>query len=224
MGKYQNRSFAKDELKPLNDAQRHMMTAIDSSEVVVVTGPAGTGKTYVAAAKAAQMYANKDVRQIIITRPHIPVGHDIGFLPGDLAEKTHPWALPVLSTLSEKLGKQRVECDSKETANRPANIEVVPLAMIRGRSFDNAFIIVDEAQNLTMHELKALLTRQGKFSKLVLNGDTNQRDTDANGLAELVDLIHDYQLPVPVINFRIQDVVRSGITKMWLEVFHSEGI
>lgn len=224
MGKYQNRTFDTS-LKPMNDAQRHLMTAIASSEVVIVTGPAGTGKTYVTASMAAQMKQSKDIQKIVITRPHVPVGQDIGFLPGDLAEKTHPWALPVLSVLQERLGKSHVESLVKETDSRPPNIEVVPLAMIRGRSFDNTFMIVDEAQNLTLHELKALVTRQGKYSKLVLNGDITQRDDTAfDGLPRLIDMVYRYHLPVPVIEFGIKDVVRSGITKMWLETFYEEGV
>lgn len=224
MGKYKNRRVS-HALQPMNDAQRHLMTAIESSEVVIVKGPAGTGKTYVTAAMAAEMKIDKTIRDIVITRPHVPVGEDIGYLPGDLAEKTHPWAMPVLSVLAEKLGRGAVECGVKETDSRPPNIEVVPLAMIRGRSFDNTFMIVDEAQNLTLHELKALLTRQGKYSKLVLNGDVTQRDDyDVNGLERLIQMVHKYQLPVPVIEFDIKDVVRSGITKMWVETFYEEGV
>mgnify|MGYP000026457229 FL=1 len=223
MGNYNSRRL-NSRLEPMTDRQGDLMVAIDEYDCVVVTGPAGTGKTYVTASKAAEMYADRDIQKIVITRAHEPVGRDIGFLPGDLAEKTEPWALPVLSVLEEKLGGGIIKCDMKETKKRPANIEVVPLAMIRGRSFDNTFMIVDEAQNLTLHELKALLTRQGKWSKLVLNGDISQVDNGATGLSELTRIIRHHRLPVPIVNFTIEDVVRSGITKMWLETFYKEGI
>jgi phosphate starvation-inducible PhoH-like protein len=190
------------------------------ADQVIVCGPAGTGKTYVAASHAASLYNTKQIDKIIITRPHIEVGKGIGFLPGDLTEKVLPWALPVLDVLEQHLGKGKVE-----TAIKNGNIEIVPLALIRGRSFDNALIIVDEAQNLTVPEMKAMLTRVGENSQIVLDGDVEQTDLkETSGLAKIVHLAKKYSLPIPVIEFTIEDVVRSDICKQWLQVFKDEGI
>ena len=157
------------ELIPRNDNQALYIKALEDSDQVIVFGPSGTGKTYVVSTFAANLYHLKVIDKIVITRPHIAVGKEIGFLPGTLEEKAAPWALPVLDVLEKKLGKGVVE-----TAIKAGNIEVAPLALMRGRSFEDAFIICDESQNITFHELKMLLTRVGDGSKLVLNGDVMQ--------------------------------------------------
>jgi len=144
-------------LVPRTEKQKEFLEALKTSSQVFVLGPAGTGKTYVTATYAADLYTLKKIDKIVITRPHIAVGKDLGFLKGDLEEKTKPWALPVLDVLEKHLGKGAVD-----TAIKSGNIEMAPLALMRGRSFDNAFIIVDETQNITTHELKMLLTQVGK--------------------------------------------------------------
>lgn len=185
-----------------------------------ILGPAGTGKTYVTATYAADLYTLKEIDKIVITRPHIAVGKDIGFLPGTLEEKTYPWALPVLDVLQKHLGKGAVETGIKND-----NIEMAPLALMRGRSFDNAFIIVDEAQNITTHELKMLLTRVGEGSTIVLNGDVQQSDLkEADGLSKVIHLAKKHMLPVPVIEFGVEDIVRSDICAQWVKVFMKEGV
>ena len=131
--------------------QKEFLDALKVSSQVFVLGPAGTGKTYVTATYAADLYTTKQIDKIVITRPHVAVGKELGFLKGDLTEKTMPWALPVLDVLEKHLGKGTVE-----TGIKNGNIEMAPLALMRGRSFDNAFIIVDETQNITTHELKML--------------------------------------------------------------------
>ena len=139
-------------------------------------------------------------------------------MKGDLEEKTKPWALPVLDVLEKHLGKGVVD-----TAIKAGNIEVAPLALMRGRSFDNAFIIVDETQNITTHELKMLLTRVGENSSIVLNGDIQQSDLkEADGLSKVIHLAKKYMLPVSVIEFTVDDIVRSDITSMWVKVFVKE--
>ena len=142
---------------PKTENQGKLLEALKSSRQVFILGPAGTGKTYVTATYAADLYTMKEIDKIVITRPHVAVGKELGFLKGDLQEKTMPWALPVLDVLEKHLGKGTVE-----TGIKAGNIEMAPLALMRGRSFDNAFIIVDETQNITTHELKMLLTRVGK--------------------------------------------------------------
>jgi phosphate starvation-inducible PhoH-like protein len=145
------------ELVPRNSKQNDYLQALKHYSQVVVFGPAGTGKTYCVSTFAANQYHMKEIDKIVITRPHVAVGKDIGYLPGTLEEKSAPWALPVLDVLEEHLGKGVVE-----TALKSGNIEVAPLALMRGRSFKNAFIICDEAQNISFHELKMLVTRVGE--------------------------------------------------------------
>ena len=187
---------------------------------MLVLGPAGTGKTYVTATVAADAYTLKEIDKIVITRPHVAVGKDIGFLPGTLEEKTYPWALPVLDVLVKHLGKGAVD-----TGIKNGNIEMAPLALMRGRSFESAFIIVDEAQNITTHELKMLLTRVGEGSTIVLNGDAQQSDLkEADGLSKVIHLAKKHQLPVPIIEFTLDDIVRSDICAQWVKVFYKEGL
>lgn len=156
---------------PMNDRQAEYIEALSTASQIIVFGPSGTGKTFVVSSYAASLYQTKDIDKIVITRPHVSVGKDLGYLKGDLEEKTKPWAMPVLDVLEQHLGKGVVE-----TGIKNGNIEMAPLALMRGRSFNNAFVICDEAQNITFHELKMLLTRVGKNTKLVLNGDIMQSE------------------------------------------------
>lgn len=208
------------QLLPRNDKQAEYIKALQESDQVIVFGPSGTGKTYVVSTFAANLYHLKVINKIVITRPHVAVGKDIGYLPGTLEEKSAPWALPVLDVLERQLGKGVVE-----TALKSGNIEVAPLALMRGRSFEDSFIICDESQNITFHELKMLLTRIGDGSKLVLNGDVMQSDLkEADGLSKIVHIVKKNMLPVPVVEFGTQDIVRSSMTKLWVETFIREGL
>jgi phosphate starvation-inducible PhoH-like protein len=202
------------------DRQKDLIEALRSSSQVLILGPAGTGKTYVTATFAADLYVTKQIDKIVITRPHVAVGKDLGFLPGTLEEKTYPWALPVLDVLTKHLGKGTVD-----TAIKNGNIEMAPLALMRGRSFDDSFIIVDETQNITTHELKMLLTRVGENSKIVLNGDAQQSDLkEADGLSKIIHLAKKHMLPVPIIEFGIEDIIRSDICAEWVKIFMKEGL
>ena len=205
---------------PRTEKQGELIKAIKGSKQVLILGPAGTGKTYVTATCAADLYTLKEIDKIVITRPHVAVGKDIGFLPGTLEEKAQPWALPVLDVLTKHLGKGAVD-----TALKAGNIEVATLALMRGRSFDNAFIIVDEAQNIEVSEIKMLLTRVGEGSTIVLNGDIQQSDLKGtSGLAKIIHLAKKHMLDVPVVEFGIDDIVRSGICADWVKVFMKEGL
>ena len=207
-------------LTPRTDNQGLLITALIQSSQVFILGPAGTGKTYVTATYAADQYTLKEIDKIVITRPHVAVGKELGFLKGDLTEKTMPWALPVLDVLEKHLGKGAVE-----TGIKNGNIEMAPLALMRGRSFDNAFIIVDEAQNITTHELKMLLTRVGEGSTIVLNGDAQQSDLkEADGLSKVIHLAKKHMLDVPIIEFGVDDIVRSGVCAEWVKVFMKENL
>ena len=207
-------------LFPRNEKQGQYIKALSESDQVIVFGPSGTGKTYVVSTFAADLYHRKKINKIVITRPHVSVGKDIGYLPGTLEEKAAPWALPVLDVLEKKLGKGVVE-----TALKSGNIEVAPLALMRGRSFEDSFIICDESQNITFHELKMLLTRIGDGSKLVLNGDVMQSDLkEADGLSKVVHIVKKHLLPVPIVEFGVEDIVRSDMTKLWVKTFIKEGV
>jgi|TARA_R110000764_G_scaffold6960_1_gene25458 phosphate starvation-inducible protein PhoH and related proteins len=207
-------------LVPKTNTQGDLISALTNSNQVFILGPAGTGKTYVTATFAADLYITKDIDKIVITRPHVTVGKDMGYLPGTLEEKTYPWALPVLDVLIKHLGKGAVE-----TGIKNGNIEMAPLALMRGRSFDNSFIIVDETQNITTHELKMLLTRVGEGSRIVLNGDVQQSDLpNGDGLSKVIHLSKKHMLPVPVVEFGVDDIIRSDICAQWVKVFLKEGI
>jgi len=207
-------------LVPRTDRQKELIDALKTHSQVFILGPAGTGKTYVTATYAADLYTTKEIDKIVITRPHVAVGKELGFLKGDLQEKTMPWALPVLDVLEKHLGKGTVE-----TGIKNGNIEMAPLALMRGRSFDNAFIIVDETQNITTHELKMLLTRVGEDTTIVLNGDVQQSDLkEADGLSKVIHLAKKHMLPVPIIEFGVDDIIRSDICAQWVKVFMKENL
>jgi phosphate starvation-inducible PhoH-like protein len=205
---------------PKTEAQKGLMDAIETSSQVIVLGFAGTGKTYVTATMAADLYTLKKIDKIVITRPMVSVGKDIGILPGDLGEKVAPWAMPVLDVLHKHWGKGMLE-----TAIKNGNVEMAPLSMMRGRSFENAFVIADEAQNITTAELKMLLTRIGEGSTIVLNGDVMQSDLKGeDGLSKVAHLAKKHMLPIPIIEFGLGDIVRSDICAQWVKVFYAEKI
>lgn len=207
-------------LKALNDKQKDYIKALTAHDQVIVCGFSGTGKTYIAATYAANMYASKEISKIILTRPNISVGKDLGFFPGTLEEKFAPWAAPVLDVLNEQLGKGVVE-----TGIKNGNIEMAPLSTMRGRSFKDSFIILDEAQNTTVAEIKMFLTRIGRDCKVVINGDIKQSDISGqSGLAKIIHLAKKHSMPVPVIEFGVDDIVRSDICKQWIIAFEGEGL
>jgi phosphate starvation-inducible protein PhoH and related proteins len=206
------------DLKPLNDNQRLYINALKSSDQVIVCGYSGTGKTYIAATYAANMYASREIDKIVITRPNVSVGKDLGFFPGTLEEKMAPWAAPVVEVLIEQLGKGVVE-----TGMKNGNIEVAPLSTMRGRSFKNAYVILDEGSNTTVPEMMMFLTRIGKNCKVVINGDVRQQDIkEQSGLSKVLHLIKKYNMPIPVVEFAVEDIVRSDMVREWIKVFTEE--
>jgi phosphate starvation-inducible protein PhoH and related proteins len=205
-------------LKPLNDNQKLYLKALETADQMIVCGFSGTGKTFMAATYAANMYANHQISKIILTRPNVSVGKDLGYFPGTLEEKFSPWAAPVLDVLQEQLGQGTVE-----TGIKNGNIQMAPLSTMRGRSFHDAFIILDEGQNTTVAEMKMFLTRVGKGCKVVINGDVKQSDIQGqSGLSKIIHLAKKYQLQVPVIEFGVDDIVRSDICKQWIIAFEAE--
>lgn len=207
---------------PKNDNQAAMLKAMRSHDEVIVTGYAGTGKTFLAATEAANLYLQRKIKRIVILRPAVAVGKDPGALPGDLAEKNAPWAAPVIDVLIEQLGSGVVESGLKN-----GNILAQPIATARGKTLANAFIIIDEAQNLTIEELKLLTTRVGENSRIVINGDIKQTDLKGktqSGLAKCVQMATKYNMNIPLIDFQIDDIVRSEICKKWIIAFDAEGL
>lgn len=216
---YSNRQGFRPPLVPQTETQKEYIDAIRFYDQVICLGPAGSGKSFVAATMAADALMDKSIRRVVLTRPNVPTGKSIGFLPGELEQKFAPWAAPILDTMKDRMGRGHFE----EAYGK--KIEVVPTEYIRGRSFEDAFIIVDEAANLTIEQIKALLTRQGSGSTMVLNGDVQQNDLGpTSGLPKLLDMIERRKLSVPVIEFTVDDIVRSAACKMWVEAFLEEGI
>ena len=202
------------ELVPKNSNQEFYIKSLRSSDQVVVFGPAGTGKTYVVATEAASLYHTKAINRIVITRPHVAVGKDVGFLPGTLEEKCAPWSLPVIDVLQRHLGNGVVE-----TGLKNGNIETAPLALMRGRSFDNAFVIVDEAQNVTHNQMETVIGRLGKGSKMVICGDMAQidlkdkRETGFSFLSRIEESVGGFSISTLLQNHR-HDIV-SPILKVY---------
>jgi phosphate starvation-inducible protein PhoH and related proteins len=202
-------------LKPLTATQADYLDALRTSPQIVVLGPAGTGKTWIAATYAADLYRHKQIAKIIITRPNVPCGRSLGFFPGSLRDKFAPWASPIVEAIKERIGTA-----AYEIALKNESIEMVPFEVMRGRSWKDAFILLDEAQNTTTAEIKTFLTRVGEDCTVVINGDVSQCDlAEASGLRTMLHLIRSKNLPVPVIEFTLADVVRSGVCAMWVRAF-----
>lgn len=207
-------------LRPKTQKQADYLHALHTADAVVVLGPAGTGKTYVAATYTADRFADGAIDKIIITRPNVPAGRDIGFLPGDLKEKMEPYAASFLTPMRERLGKQQFD-----SAMRGGKIEIVPFATMRGRSFSDALIILDEAQNATLPEMKMFLTRQGEGSQIVVNGDISQSDLPGDsGLKTVLQLIKKHNMQIPIIEFGLDDIVRSDLCAAWCRAFYMENL
>ena len=208
------------QLLPKTFKQEEYVKHLDTASQVIVLGPAGTGKTYIAATKASQLYQIKAIDKIIITRPNVAAGKSIGYFPGTLEEKMMPWVMPVLEVLHWHLGKGVVE-----TGFKNGNIEIAPFETMRGRSFQDAFVILDEAQNVTPHEMKMFLTRVGQNCTVVLNGDIQQSDLgETSGLAKAIHIAKKHLIPVPVVEFTADDIVRSDLCKQWIVAFMKEGL
>jgi phosphate starvation-inducible PhoH-like protein len=207
-------------LLPKNERQREYIEALRTAPQVIVTGPAGTGKTWVAGTKAAQLFHAGQIDKIILTRPNVAAGRSLGFFPGTLEEKMGPWCVPYLEVLEEHLGKEVLDIAIKNK-----NIDIVPFEVMRGRTFKNAFVVLDEAQNASAHELKMFLSRIGENAQCVLNGDILQTDLrEGSGLAKIITVVKQQMLPVPVIEFTMDDIVRSDICAMWIKALHKAGI
>lgn len=209
-------------IKPRNGNQSIYLNALKNDSVVICLGPAGTGKTFMAAAFAANELLQNRTDKIILTRSNIPVGKSVGFFPGTIDDKMGPWLAPLTSIIKIVIGPGAFDCALKK-----GNIEMVPLEVIRGRSWDNSIIIIDESQNLTIEEIKAISTRIGEKALMVFCGDISQSDLSKSegGLSRFCDIIEKYEIPnTSIIEFTIDDIVRSNICGALVRAFYSENL
>lgn len=197
-------------IKAKTPNQKKMVTACDKHDVVFAVGPAGTGKTYTAVALAVRALKNSMVKKIILTRPAVEAGENLGFLPGDLKEKIDPYLRPLYDALDDM-----IQIDKLNYFMQNRIIEVAPLAYMRGRTLDNAFIILDEAQNATVTQIKMFLTRLGPSAKCMITGDLSQIDLPRSvnsGLKKAIDLLGDLE-GISTVRLTADDVVRHRLVK-----------
>lgn len=197
-------------IKPKTLGQRRYIEAIEKNTIVLGVGPAGTGKTYLAVAMAVRAFRAHEVNRIILTRPAVEAGEKLGFLPGDLQEKVNPYLRPLYDALLETLGAETFQKHKEK-----GTIEVAPLAYMRGRTLDDAFIILDEAQNTTPEQIKMFLTRLGFHSKMVITGDITQidlPDSRRSGLIEAMKVLRNIN-DIAVMKFSDKDVVRHKLVQ-----------
>jgi len=205
-------------IEPLNNKQQDYYISLLGSPCVICTGSAGTGKTYLAASVAAKDLAERRIQRIVLSRANVSTGKSIGALPGTVEEKMAPWLMPITDVLRQQLGHGFYEHAVKTGA-----VIIQPLETIRGRSFDDSIVLMDECQQLSIEELKAITTRIGENSKLYLMGDNKQRDVKSDGISWLLQLIEKYKLPVDSHSFTSDDIVRSGLCQSFVKAFESEG-
>lgn len=197
-------------VKPRTHTQIKLVEACNNDDLVFAIGPAGTGKTYVAVALAVRALKDKKVRKIILTRPAVEAGENLGFLPGDLNEKLAPYLQPLYDALRDMVPAEKLQKYSEN-----GTIQVAPLAYMRGRTLDNAFVILDEAQNTTKMQMKMFLTRMGKSAKFVVTGDITQIDLPRNqgsGLQDAMKIL-DKVKGISFVHFNEKDVVRHELVK-----------
>jgi phosphate starvation-inducible PhoH-like protein len=196
--------------------QQKLVKAVEGSDMVFAIGPAGTGKTYTAVALAVKALKERKVRRIILTRPAVEAGENLGFLPGDLREKLDPYLQPLYDALKEMIPATRLADHLDEGI-----IQIAPLAFMRGRTLDHAFVILDEAQNATLPQLKMFLTRMGRNAKFVITGDVTQvdlPDRQPSGLTPAVDMLRNVE-GITVIELTEQDVIRHELVTRVLVAF-----
>jgi phosphate starvation-inducible PhoH-like protein len=210
------RNFGKKVLAPKSINQRRYLEAIERNDMVFGVGPAGTGKTYLAVAMAVSALINKQVARIILTRPAVEAGERLGFLPGTLQEKVDPYLRPLYDALYDMLDSERVEKLLERNI-----IEVAPIAFMRGRTLNDSFIILDEAQNSTPEQMKMILTRQGFGSKMVVNGDITQIDLPngrRSGLIDAVEVLKGVE-GISFVQFDERDVVRHTLVQRIVKAY-----
>lgn len=196
--------------------QVRLLGSVKKNDIIFAIGPAGTGKTYTAVALAVRALKNKEVRRIILTRPAVEAGENLGFLPGDMREKIDPYLRPLYDALDDMLPADKL----KQYLDRRV-IEIAPLAFMRGRTLDSAYVILDEAQNCTHLQLKMFLTRMGPSAKFIVNGDLTQIDlpsTEKSGLVHAIHLLEKIE-GIDIIEFTVEDVTRHKLVKKIINAY-----
>ena len=201
-------------IKSKSPGQDELIAAIDAKNLVMALGPAGTGKTYLAIAKAVEALEAGKVGRIVLSRPAVEAGESLGFLPGEMEDKLAPYLRPLYDALSDRLSMKRVRALMTEGA-----IEIAPVGFMRGRTLNNAFVVIDEAQNCTYGQLKMLLTRLGWHSTMVVTGDPNQSDLlpELSGLGPVADKLEAVS-NIAVVRLKDRDIVRHPLVAEMLGV------
>ena len=205
-------------IKPQTENQRKMVVLMDKNDMLFAVGPAGTGKTYTAVALAVRALKEKEVRKIILTRPAVESGENLGFLPGDLKEKLDPYMQPLYDALRDMIPHEKLESYIEKGV-----IQIAPLAFMRGRTLDNAFVILDEAQNTTHNQMKMFLTRMGKSAKFIITGDPGQIDLprkQVSGLKESLLALKDIN-GIAQVFLDYKDVVRHKLVRSIISAYKS---
>ena len=203
-------------IKTKSPNQKKFVETVKKNDVVFAVGPAGTGKTYIAVALAVRALKNKEIKRIIITRPAVEAGENLGFLPGDLQEKIDPYLRPVYDALDDMIPSEKLKYYRENRV-----IEIAPLAYMRGRTLSNAFILLDEAQNTTPMQIKMFLTRLGQNSKLIINGDRTQIDLKPNqksGLDDAIQILKNVK-GIGHVELNEKDVIRHPVVKEIIKAY-----
>ncbi|MDE5962962.1 MAG: PhoH family protein, partial [Alistipes sp.] len=196
--------------------QQRLVKLYDKNDLLFAVGPAGSGKTYTAIALAVRALKERQVRRIILTRPAVEAGEKLGFLPGDLKEKLDPYLQPLYDALNDMIPPAKLVKYIEE-----GTVQIAPLAYMRGRTLDNAFVILDEAQNTTLPQIKMFLTRMGRNARFIVTGDVTQIDlpkkTDS-GLIRAMEYLHDVE-GIGIVEFDNRDIVRHRLVKEIVDAF-----
>ena len=206
-------------VKARTSNQRKLVDLSYDKDMVFAIGPAGTGKTYTAVALAVRALKNKEVKRIILTRPAVEAGENLGFLPGDMKDKLDPYMQPLYDALNDMIPSEKLKAFIEERV-----IQIAPLAFMRGRTLDNAFVILDEAQNTTVQQMKMLLTRMGRSAKFVVTGDMTQIDLpnrQKSGLSHSLDLLKDVP-EIGMVYLDQKDVIRNKLVMKIIQAYKQE--
>ena len=200
--------------------QLQLVNDYSTNDLIIADGPAGTGKTYTSIALAVRALKNREVKKIVLTRPAVEAGERLGFLPGDMKEKLDPYLQPLYDALHDMIPFKRLE-----TWIEDGTVQIAPLAFMRGRTLENAFVILDEAQNATISQLKMFLTRMGVSSKFIMTGDTTQIDLprkNESGLLQAMRILGNIE-GISIIKFDERDIVRHKLVKRIVRAYEQRG-